>query len=77
MVKGVGVGVMTVVADLSREVRDEESRVEDEADNVIKEGGVEEGMVAALVGDDQNADEDAALGNPIEGPGGEAKQQLG
>ena len=42
--------------------------MEDEADGVVEPLVVTEGVVAALVGDDPNAGESAALESPVEGP---------
>lgn len=48
--------------------------MEDEPHGVVEEGVVGEGVVAALVGDDPDAGEDAALEDPVQRPGGKAER---
>lgn len=48
--------------------------MENEADGVIKPLVVAEGVVAALMGDDPDAGEDAALDSPVDWPGQERER---
>ena len=57
------------MAVLPGEVGDEKPRVEDEANCVVNPLVITEGMVATLVGNNPNASADAALDDPVEGPG--------
>lgn len=63
-----GVGVVAAVTVFPREVRDEQSRVEEEADGIIHPLVIAEGMVAAFMSNHPNTGQNAALGDPIERP---------
>lgn len=67
-----GEAVVAGVRDLPREVRNTEERVGEPADDVVQAGVPGEGAVAALVGEDPQAGEDAALGASVEDPEGGA-----
>lgn len=78
MVEGAGVGVVAAVAEFPGEVRDEEERVEEEADEVVEPLVVAESLVTALMGDDPEAGKDGALEEPVERPeedGGERRMR--
>jgi hypothetical protein len=52
-----------------REVRGEESRVEDEADSVIDPLVVTKSVMTTFVADDPQASEDTGLTKPVNRPG--------
>lgn len=64
-----GVGMVSAVAVLPREVGDHEERMEYKANGVIEPLVIAEGVVATLVGNDPYASKDAALGSPVQSPG--------
>jgi len=66
--EGCGVGVVAAVAEFEREVRDEKGRVEQEAKEMFYKLVIAKGVMAALVSDDPEAGEDAALTKPIKRP---------
>lgn len=60
--------VVLAVRDLPREVGDEESRVENPANGVVKSLGGREGLVTTLVGNDPETGTEQALEDGVEGP---------
>nr|ACL52983.1 unknown [Zea mays]ACL53151.1 unknown [Zea mays]ACL53170.1 unknown [Zea mays]ACL53198.1 unknown [Zea mays]ACN35830.1 unknown [Zea mays] len=72
--QGPRVGVVAPVAVLPREVGHHERRVQHQADHVVQERVVREGVVAALVRDDPHAGAHAPLRDPVQRPGGVAER---
>lgn len=60
--------VVLAVGDLPAEVGDEERRVQDPAGHIVDEGGVGEGAVAALVGNDPQTGAEETLEDRVQGP---------
>lgn len=63
-----GEAVVTGVRDFPRKIRDAKERVTEPADDIVQTGMSGESAVAALVGENPQASENAALGETIENP---------
>lgn len=66
--------VMLRVRDSPRVVRDQQERVQDPADSVVKSLGGREGLMSALVSENPDTSADNALKNPVDRPSNVAQE---